>query len=179
MKKKVLALLMAACMVMGLTGCQSGDSGNGGGNGASESSGAAADAETAEDAGSVEGAGNNKEDITLTLAMCGDGTTKEALDDLLKMYTEKTGIKVESIFVASSWGEYCTKIQTMIGGGDELDCAIVAIEGISKFLDMGVAAPIDDWIAANQEIADGILADTSPAFQEVEGIVRSMVENGT
>ena len=168
MKKRILALLMAACMVIGLAGC-----GNGGGNGASEGSGEAADAETVEDVGSAENtgkteeAGGKKGDITLTLAMCGDGTTKEALDELLKMYTEKTGIKVESIFVASSWGEYCTKIQTMIGGGDELDCAIVAIEGISKFLDMGVAAPIDDWIAANQEIADGILADTSPAFQEI------------
>ena len=105
MKKRILALLMAACMVIGLAGC-----GNGGGNGASEGSGEAADAETVEDVGSAENtgkteeAGGKKGDITLTLAMCGDGTTKEALDELLKMYTEKTGIKVESIFVASSWG---------------------------------------------------------------------------
>ena len=39
MKKRILALLMAACMVIGLAGC-----GNGGGNGASEGSGEAADA---------------------------------------------------------------------------------------------------------------------------------------
>ena len=79
MKKRILALLMAACMVIGLAGC-----GNGGGNGASEGSGEAADAETVEDVGSAEDtgkteeAGGKKGDITLTLAMCGDGTTKEA-----------------------------------------------------------------------------------------------------
>ena len=48
MKKRILALLMAACMVIGLAGC-----GNGGGNGASEGSGEAADAETVEDVGSA------------------------------------------------------------------------------------------------------------------------------
>lgn len=107
------------------------------------------------------------EDITLTLAMCGDGTTKESLDKLLAKYTEETGVKVESIFIAGSWGEYCTKLQTMIGGGDEVDCAILAIEGVEKFLDMGIAEPIDDWIEANPEISEQILSDTSPSFQEV------------
>lgn len=107
------------------------------------------------------------EDITLTLAMCGDGTTKESLDKLLAKYTEETGVKVESIFIAGSWGEYCTKLQTMIGGGDEVDCAILAIEGVEKFLDMGIAEPIDDWIEANPEISEEILSDTSPSFQEV------------
>ena len=107
------------------------------------------------------------EDITLTLAMCGDGTTKESLDQLLEQYTEKTGIKVDTIFIAGNWGEYCTKLQTMIGGGDEVDCAILAIEGVSKFLDMGIAEPIDDWIEANPEISETILSDTSPSFQDV------------
>ena len=97
------------------------------------------------------------EDITLTLAMCGDGTTKESLDKLLAQYTEETGVKVESIFIAGNWGEYCTKLQTMIGGGDEVDCAILAIEGVEKFLGMGIAEPIDDWIEANPEISEASL----------------------
>lgn len=107
------------------------------------------------------------EDITLTLAMCGDGTTKESLDQLLAQYTEETGVKVETIFIAGNWGEYCTKLQTMVGGGDEVDCAILAIEGVEKFLKMGIAEPIDDWIAANPDISKAILDDTSPSFQEV------------
>lgn len=144
-------------MTAGLTACGSGES-------ETQSDNSDAVQESAENTENTE---KSQEDITLTLAMCGDGTTKESLDELLKMYTDKTGIKVETMFIASSWGEYCTKVQTMIGGGDELDCAIVAIEGISKFLNMGVAEPIDDWIADNQEIADSIFADTSPAFQEI------------
>lgn len=108
-----------------------------------------------------------KEDITLTLAMCGDGTTKESLDQLLAQYTEETGVKVETIFIAGGWGEYCTKLQTMVGGGDEVDCAILAIEGVEKFLKMGIAEPIDDWIAANPDVSKAILDDTSPSFQEV------------
>lgn len=108
-----------------------------------------------------------KEDVTLTLAMCGDGTTKESLDQLLAQYTEETGVKVETIFIAGGWGEYCTKLQTMVGGGDEVDCAILAIEGVEKFLKMGIAEPIDDWIAANPDVSKEILDDTSPSFQEV------------
>lgn len=108
-----------------------------------------------------------EENVTLTLAMCGDGTTKESLDNLLEQYTEETGVKVETMFIAGGWGEYCTKLQTMIGGGEEVDCAIIAIEGISKFLGMGIAEPIDDWIAANPEVSDSILSDTSPSFQKV------------
>ncbi|MEI3473180.1 MAG: hypothetical protein V8Q93_07580 [Blautia faecis] len=55
----------------------------------------------------------------------------------------------------------------MVGGGDEVDCAILAIEGVSKFLNMGIAESIDDWIEANPDVAKEILDDTSPSFQEV------------
>ena len=85
----------------------------------------------------------------------------------IEKYTEETGVKVETMFIAGNWGEYCTKLQTMVGGGDEVDCAILAIEGVSKFLNMGIAESIDDWIEANPDVAKEILDDTSPSFQEV------------
>jgi len=108
-----------------------------------------------------------KEDITLTLLMCGDGTTKESLDKLLERYTEETGVKVETLFIAATWGDYVTKVQTMVGGGEDLDAMILAIEGVSKFLDMGIAEPIDDWIQENQELANAVLDDTNPMHQEI------------
>lgn len=153
MKKKVIALLMSTCMMLGLAAGGTVAAAN------PDQAGVKKNEVTKTKAGSS--------DVTLTLAMCGDGTTKESLDKLLAQYTEETGVKVDTIFIASNWGEYCTKIQTMVGGGDDLDCAILAIEGVAKFLDMGIAEPIDDWIAANKEISDAILSDTSPSFQDV------------
>lgn len=99
--------------------------------------------------------------LTLTLALIGDGQQKAVLDELLQKYTDETGIKVESIYINGGWGEYCTKIQTMVAGGDKLDLAIVAIEGIEMFVDMGVPTPIDDYIAANPDTANAILNDIS------------------
>jgi len=142
MKKRILAMLMAMCVTVTLFAC------------ATNEGGSSTDAE--------DGSG-----ITLTLAMAGDGVAKEELDRILQQYTDETGVKVETTFVAATWGEYITKIQTMIGGGDDLDCAILAIEGVSKFYELGIAEPIDDWIAENPEISQAILDDTSPSFQEV------------
>lgn len=178
MKKKVIVSLLTACAITMLAAC--GGQGTKGSEAASktqtgkeetkaakeETKGAeeteAADKE-AEDAKSD----SSKSDVTLTLAMCGDGTTKESLDNLLKGYTEETGVKVETIFIAANWGDYCTKIQTMVGGGEDLDCAILAIEGVSKFIGMDIAAPIDDWIADNPQLAQNVIDDTNPAHQEI------------
>lgn len=157
MKKKLLAVVLTAGMLLGLTAC-----------GSSGTDGASVDGGSARSEGTVqENTQERSSDVTLTLAMCGDGTTKESLDKLLQKYTDETGVKVETIFIAANWGDYCTKIQTMVGGGEELDCAILAIEGVAKFINMGIAEPIDDWIAANQELADNVLKDTNPIHQEV------------
>ena len=82
------------------------------------------------------------EDTTLTLAMIGDGQQKSTLDGLLEQFTEETGIKVETLYINSGWGEYCTKLQTMIAGGDQLDVAIMASEGIEMFVRMGIPTPL-------------------------------------
>ena len=158
MKKRILALLLAASMVVTLSAC---------GGGGATTSGDEPAAETTTDTDGGEVAETSGDGITLTLAMAGDGTAKATLDELLQQYTDQTGVKVNTIFLAATWGEYITKIQSMVGGGDELDCAILAIEGVTKFYDMGIAEPIDDWIEANAEVSQAILDDTSPSFQEV------------
>lgn len=161
MKKRVLAIIMAISMVSGLVACGNAD------NSTAASSDVSTANETATSDKTASETQGQDEDITLTLAMCGDGTTKESLDNLLKQYTEETGVKVDTIFISADWGSYCTKIQTMVGGGEDLDCAICAIEGVKKFMGLGICAPIDDWIAENPDEANAVLDDTNPAHQKV------------
>lgn len=164
MKKKLLVSVLTLCTAAWLTGC--------GGGTEKQTEGVSAKTEAESKPQSKEEiqapqSEDGKSDVTLTLAMCGDGTTKESLDNLLKEYTEKTGVKVETLFIAANWGDYCTKIQTMVGGGEELDCAILAIEGVSKFIGMDIAAPVDDWIAENQQLAQNVMDDTNPKHQDI------------
>ena len=97
--------------------------------------------------------------ILLRIAWIGDGQNKELLDKCLQKYTEKTGIGVEVVFIPGSWAEYFTKIQTMIAGGDKLDVVNVAIEGFAMIVDLGIAKPIEDWVAAHQEEFDAVAND--------------------
>mgnify|MGYP003815451297 CR=1 FL=1 len=106
------------------------------------------------------------EGTTLTLALIGDGQQKSTLDSLLTKFTDETGIKVETLYINSGWGEYCTKLQTMIAGGDQLDVAIMASEGIQMFVRMGIPAPIDDYIAANPDTAKAIQDDVSDDLEK-------------
>lgn len=152
MKKRILAALLVMSMMFSLAACGSSDT---------------SDSEDVGGDDAVADEGDSDEEITLTLAMIGDGTTKETLDEMLEMYYEETGIHVESVFIASSWGEYCTTLQTMIGGGETVDCAIIAIEGIAKFMELGVAEPIDDWIEENSEIAESITSQTNDDFEDI------------
>lgn len=103
------------------------------------------------------------EDLTLRLAWVGEGQDKELLDECLASYTEQTGINVEVVFIPGSWSEYFTKMQAMIAGGDYIDVAYVAIEGFEMFVDTGMAAPMDEWIAANQEEWNVVAGDVSEA----------------
>ena len=109
------------------------------------------------------------DDVTLTLTLIGDGQLKERLDELLLDFTAETGIKVETVYINSGWGEYCTKLQTMVGGGDDLDVLIMASEGIAMFISMDIAQPIDDYLEAHpeeaKEIQDDAADDIEAAFK--------------
>ena len=148
MKRKFVAAVLAGIMIFSLAAC--GDSKGNTQEGGEESSGNKAEPEGQEAEESIvksgtEGGG----DVTLRLAWLGTGQDKETLDKCLQKYTDKTGIGVETVYIPGSWTEYFTKMQTMIAGGDYIDCAYVAIEGFEMFVDTGMAAPIDDWIAGH------------------------------
>lgn len=112
--------------------------------------------------------GNNaaEENITLRLAWSGDGQTKESLDNCLKEFTEKTNVGVESIYIPGSWAEYLTKIQTMQAGGDQLDNAWVAIEGMQNFVSLGLGVPLTDFANEHAEEYQAVTDDIDPVLLE-------------
>lgn len=99
--------------------------------------------------------------INLRMTWLGSGQNKDLLDTCLQTYTEKTGHGVEVVFIPGTWAEYFTKIQTMVAGGETVDVCNVAIEGFEMLVDTGLAVPIDDWIAENQEKYDEVTNDIS------------------
>jgi len=146
--KKVLAAAVAILASVSLSAC-------GGGTPAGPSTGP--------DTHTISGSG----DVTLRLTWSGDGQNKELLDKCLQAFTTKTGIGVEVIFINGGWADYFTKIQTMVGGGEIIDVANVAVEGFQMLVDLGLATPIDEWAAANKALYDPIVSDISPAVMKV------------
>lgn len=102
----------------------------------------------------------------LTLAWLGAGQDKENFDKIISKYTQATGVEVETVFIPGTWGEYFTKIQTMIAGGQQVDVAFVAIEGFRMMIDSGLAQPLDPYIEKNKEFADKVLNDMAPELRD-------------
>ena len=111
--------------------------------------------------------GSQKSQISLRGTWIGDGQDKELIDRCLVKYSDKTGYKVEFVFIPGNWAEYFTKIQTMIAGGEQFDVCNVAIEGFEILVQTGMAAPVDNWIAANRAEWDAVVNDISPAVLAV------------
>ncbi len=153
MKKAIVAVLMMA-LTFGVVGCGSTPE-------------PAAPAETTGEAAETEEATPEEgatSDVELTLAWSGTGQDKEKFDALVAKYTEETGVKINTVFIPGAWSEYFTKIQSMIGGGEQVDVAFVAIEGFRMMQDMGVAHPLNPYMEANAEEVDPVLANLEPAL---------------
>lgn len=147
--KKLSAILMALCLMGSLASC-------GGGT---------------KPAGDTAAPSGGKK---LTVAWLGSGESKEQLDSSIAPYTAETGNTVESIYIPGTWAEYFTKMQTMIAGGDPLDCAFIAIEGKQMFVDLGLAAPFTDFAEANSEEFQAIIDDVHPKIFDalsVDGVL--------
>jgi ABC-type glycerol-3-phosphate transport system substrate-binding protein len=100
--------------------------------------------------------------LTLRATWIGQGQDRDLLEKIFAKYTAEKKINIECVFVPGNWAEYFTKIQTMIAGGETIDVCNVAIEGFEILVQTGMAAPIDNWIKANQAEWDAVTKDISP-----------------
>ncbi|MBC8611128.1 Putative ABC transporter substrate-binding protein yesO [uncultured Ruminococcus sp.] len=147
--KKALCVLLAAMMSASLAAC--------------------GDKENTGDSGSANSAGK-----TLRVTWNGDGDNRDKLLSCLEDYQKETGNTVEFTFVAGNWGEYFTKIQTMIAGGESLDCIFAAIEGFQMYVDMGLAMPLTDYAEEHKEEVDELMADVPDGLENtfyIDGVL--------
>jgi len=97
-------------------------------------------------------------DVTLTLAIPGfDSGTRTHIEALLKEdFAEKyPNIKVETVLIPNNdWGDYFTKIKTMMAAGNAPDVARVAIEGIQMMAEKNMALPLNSYIEAHPEYVE-------------------------
>ena len=86
---------------------------------------------------------------------------------------ENPNIKVEFEGVqATVWGEYFDKLVTQFAAGTPPDLCRVAIEGTQLFASRGLAIPLDEYIARDQEELEEYFADVHP------NLVQSMSYKG-
>ena len=98
----------------------------------------------------------------------GDANQQAAWEALFTAFNEADpdiSIKANGI-AAGSWGNYVTTVATQLAGGQEYDIVYVATEGQRLFASRDVLFPLDDYIAADQEVIDDYFADVNPNLRE-------------
>ena len=105
---------------------------------------------------------------TLTFAYIGTTEQQESWNELFAEFeSENPDIDLEAQAVAvNNWAEFFNKISTQIAGGQVPDIIQVATEGQRMFASKGLLAPLDDYIAADQDVIDEYYADIDPNLIE-------------
>ncbi len=169
--KKMLSLLLAVLLMFTFVAC-----GTPSESGTPATSDATSESESTDETSSEETDGgeavrnvtNGGEGDPLKVVLLSSGVNQEAFLNAAQPFTDEHNIPVEVLCLNFSWGEYFTKIQTMVAGGDAPDLATVAIEGIELFYDLGLAEPLNPWLDANPEYME-LINDPDvyePAFIE-------------
>jgi len=106
--------------------------------------------------------------VELQLAYLGDETQQASWEALFKAFNESNPeitIKATGL-AAAGWSDYATTVATQLAGGAEYDIVYMATEGQRLFASKGVLLPLDDYIAADQDIIDDYYADVDPNLRE-------------
>ena len=92
-------------------------------------------------------------DDTLTIAFPGVASEYDATLKLLAGFTKNTGITITPVGYNNSGGWVGTFqiLSTRIAGGEPLDSAYIATEGMLLFEEQGVLDPLDSFIASDRQ----------------------------
>jgi multiple sugar transport system substrate-binding protein len=100
-------------------------------------------------------------DDTLTIAFPGVASEYDATLKLLAAFTKNTGITITPVGYNNSGGWVGTFqiLSTRIAGGEPLDSAYIATEGMLLFEEQGVLDPLDSFITADQATMNAFYKD--------------------
>ena len=139
--KRLVALLLAACMTVSLAACGGSSSTGSAGNGG-QATEAAEPAEAA--APAADGAGK-----TLVVNIW-DNNQLEGLRKIADEWTEKTGVKVQINVI--TWVEYWTLLEAGASGGEMPDVFWMHINEAQKYMRADMLLNLNDYIAKDDAI---------------------------
>ncbi|GAA1179868.1 MULTISPECIES: ABC transporter substrate-binding protein [Nesterenkonia] len=106
------------------------------------------------------------EDV-LRVAIQGTAQDAAARQDLADEFTAENPdipVRIEAI-QAVDWGDFFTKILTMVASGTAPDVVYVATEGAQLFAER-LAEPLDDWITHDEAALENYFEDVHPSLIE-------------
>jgi multiple sugar transport system substrate-binding protein len=113
----------------------------------------------------------------LTIAFPGSAEQFNATLKLLAGFTKSTGIKINPISYntpSGSWVSIFQLLSTRIAGGEPLDSAYIATEGMLLFEEQNLLDPLDSYIAADKTTMNAFYKDVNPNilqdFQKLDNI---------
>lgn len=93
-----------------------------------------------------------------------DAAARQELADEFTAENPDIPVRIEAI-QAVDWGDFFTKILTMVAAGTAPDVVYVATEGAQLFAER-LAEPLDDWIAQDQTRMTDYFQDVHPSLIE-------------
>ena len=156
MKRKWIALLMAAVMAMSFTGCGTGtQEGKGGENAASSAEPASPGEGEAEVSN-----GESSEEITLRVSWWGSQSRHDLTQQALELYMkDNPNVKVEAEF--TDWSGYWDKLATQAAGGELPDVIQMDYSYLSQYASSKQLADLNGYLESGvierSDISDSII----------------------
>jgi multiple sugar transport system substrate-binding protein len=104
-------------------------------------------------------------DDVLTIGLPVTPTDFKATLKYLDAFTKSTGIKINPFTTntaTNTWVSVFQEVSTRLAGGEPMDSAYIATEGMLLFEQRGVLDPLDPYIANDQSAINSFYSDVSP-----------------
>jgi multiple sugar transport system substrate-binding protein len=114
-------------------------------------------------------------DDVLYVALYDTAAAAKKAQTFVSTFTKQFGIKLNLIGIpANSWVGLFQSVSTRLAGGQPLDTAYIATEGMLLFEEKGVLDPLDPYITKDKAAVDSYYSDINPhmlaGFRELDNI---------